>query len=280
MSGITRRTACSVCGVGKPDDGWAYWKGGLPYCHECYKSTFRGIEVNMQTVCCVCGTDDDDQGWGAWNNKYYCSKCFCSTFGVNKLGTLVTSKEIACKGCGKLTLTSSYKREGWQILNDHYYCSDCATVSQPETTTTMKSSNPKDLAAVTRVPMHLWPMTATVHGCSAIYEGMRKYGYYNWRHDKVSIMTYVAALQRHLFRYVGGQWADKNSGATHLGHILACLAILVDAHESGRIIDDRPIAGPDVERLMGQMEKVIEGMAERHKDKHPVHHYRGTEGKQ
>ena len=141
----------------------------------------------------------------------------------------------------------------------------------------MKSSNPKDLAAVTRVPMHLWPMTATVHGCAAIYEGMRKYGYYNWRHDKVSIMTYVAALQRHLFRYVGGQWADKNSGATHLGHILACLAILVDAHESGQIIDDRPIAGPDVERLIGQMGKVIEGMAERHKDKHPVHYYRGTE---
>ena len=144
----------------------------------------------------------------------------------------------------------------------------------------MKSSNPKDLAAVTRVPMHLWPMTATVHGCVGIYEGMRKYGYYNWRHDKVSIMTYVAALQRHLFRYVGGQWTNKDSGATELGHILACAAILVDAHESGQVIDDRPIAGPDVERLMEQMGKVVEEMAERHKDKHPVHYYRGTEGKE
>ena len=253
MSGITRRTACSVCGVGEPDDGWAYWKGGLPYCHECYKSNFEGIEKETEIrLCHVCGLDITNIGCGRLKDEFYCTECYY----VELLNALHCDEV-----CGEGNVVPETDK--------------CDT-----TTADMKSSNPKDLAAVTRVPMHLWPMTATVYGCAAIYEGMRKYGYYNWRHDKVSIMTYVAALQRHLFRYVGGQWADKNSGATHLGHILACLAILVDAHESGQIIDDRPIAGPDVERLMKETEKVIEGMAERHKDKHPVHYYRGTEGKQ
>ena len=138
----------------------------------------------------------------------------------------------------------------------------------------MKPSNPKDLAALTKAPLHLWPMTATALGASALYDGMRKYGYYNWRVDKVSIMTYVAALQRHMFRYIEGEERDPDSGLPHLAHMLACLAILADAEASGKLTDDRPAPGPDAAEVLGDVDESVKSLAERHRDRHPVHRYR------
>lgn len=137
----------------------------------------------------------------------------------------------------------------------------------------MKSSNPKDLAAVTRVPMHLWPVTATIEGCTGLYDGMRKYGYYNWRTDKVSIMTYVAAINRHIARYIEGKWYAEDSGVSHLGHILASVAVLVDAHHAGEVIDDRPVSSIDIDSLMDSAERLTKSLDEKHRDRHPVHHY-------
>ena len=74
-------------------------------------------------------------------------------------------------------------------------------------------------------------------------EGARKYGAFNWRHGKVSASTYISALERHLLAWIDGEDIDPNSGKPHLAHMLASIAILVDAFEAGNLIDDRPPPG-------------------------------------
>jgi hypothetical protein len=56
-------------------------------------------------------------------------------------------------------------------------------------------------------------------------------------------MTYIGALRRHLAAWVDGEQLAEDSGKPHLGHALACLAILVDAQAAGTLIDNRPAAG-------------------------------------
>lgn len=72
-------------------------------------------------------------------------------------------------------------------------------------------------------------------------DGAAKYGAYNWRDISVSAHTYVDAAKRHLDLWFEGQELASDSKVHHLGHALACCAILLDAQECGRLIDDRPL---------------------------------------
>lgn len=104
--------------------------------------------------------------------------------------------------------------------------------------------NPKDAMGAKKVALHLWPHVATVYGALAMADGAEKYGAYNWREHPVKATVYVSALERHVAAYFDGEENATDSGKPHLAHALACLAILVDAKESGNLIDDRPTAGP------------------------------------
>lgn len=70
--------------------------------------------------------------------------------------------------------------------------------------------------------------------------GADKYGIRNWRKDPIKASTYVAAIQRHL-----DQWAedmedrDADSGLSHLTHIRACCAVVLDSIKHDTLIDDR-----------------------------------------
>ena len=44
-----------------------------------------------------------------------------------------------------------------------------------------KDTNPKDAIGSGKVPMHLWPSTATAVGSIALLNGALKYGRSNWR---------------------------------------------------------------------------------------------------
>lgn len=103
--------------------------------------------------------------------------------------------------------------------------------------------NPKQAFGDKKPPMHLWPETATIVGSLAFADGATKYGPYNWRHSPVEALTYVAAARRHLAAWVDGEANARDSGKPHLGHALACLAIIVDAACTGTLIDNRPAAG-------------------------------------
>jgi hypothetical protein len=107
-----------------------------------------------------------------------------------------------------------------------------------------KVLNAKDVVGSDKVPMHLWPTSATVLGALALLDGMLKYGKMNYRaapHLRVSI--YLDALMRHTAAYVEGEDIDPDSGIPHLGHALACIAILIDAGAADNLLDDRPLPG-------------------------------------
>src|SRR5690242_5474513 len=73
----------------------------------------------------------------------------------------------------------------------------------PEPST--KPVNPKDGIGSTKLPLHLWPMSATAHGCLALLDGMLKYGRLNWRGTEVRASVYLAACGRHLGEWLEGQ---------------------------------------------------------------------------
>lgn len=99
--------------------------------------------------------------------------------------------------------------------------------------------NPKDAIGSNKLPLHLWPETATMLGCLGLLDGMLKYGRSNFRHVDILASLYVDAARRHLAAWFEGEDDDPDSGLPHLAHALASLAILVDAQAAGRLIDDR-----------------------------------------
>lgn len=112
-----------------------------------------------------------------------------------------------------------------------------------------KPSNPKDLIGSDKLPLHLWPETASIYGAAALLDGALKYGRSNWRAVGVRASIYYDALRRHTIKWFEGEDVDPDSGLPHLAHALACLAILIDAREAGMLTDDRQIPGGTVGAL-------------------------------
>jgi hypothetical protein len=70
--------------------------------------------------------------------------------------------------------------------------------------------------------------------------GADKYGERNWRIDPIKSSTYEAAILRHFMSYFyDREDADPDSGLSHLYHIRACCAVMIDAEIHGTLIDDR-----------------------------------------
>ena len=70
--------------------------------------------------------------------------------------------------------------------------------------------------------------------------GAEKYGRFNWREHSVSASVYYDAAWRHLSAWFEGENTDPESGLPHLAHVMACMNILLDADEHGKLNDNRP----------------------------------------
>lgn len=105
--------------------------------------------------------------------------------------------------------------------------------------------NPKDLIGSTKVDLDLIPGPAEVACALAMTDGGLKYGPYNWREQgkPVQARTYTSAARRHLKKWFDGEEIDADSGVHHLGHAMACCAILIDAQSCGQLADNRPTKG-------------------------------------
>lgn len=134
-----------------------------------------------------------------------------------------------------------------------------------------KPTNPKDAIGSDKLPLHLWPMPATALGCVALLDGALKYGRSNWRDAGVRATIYVDALIRHVTAYLEGEDVDPDSGVPHLGHALACLAILVDAEAAGKLIDDRNYNGAGWRPLVEELTPHVARLKERHAARSPKH---------
>jgi len=107
--------------------------------------------------------------------------------------------------------------------------------------------NPKDKIALTKVPMWSLPAIGAVHGAMATADGIGKYGPYNWREKPIKLMEYIGAMERHIACLKDGEdftSDNPDNPVSHLGCIIADASIILDAAQSGTLIDDRPTPGP------------------------------------
>lgn len=115
-----------------------------------------------------------------------------------------------------------------------------------------KSNNPKRQFGVKKPSAQFIPPVAILEESVVMALGAAKYGAFNWQNDPVDATTYYSAAIRHLLQWYSGEDVDAESGASHLAHVRACMAILLDAQASGKLIDDRPkcaSASEAIERL-------------------------------
>ena len=135
-----------------------------------------------------------------------------------------------------------------------------------------KATNPKDAIGSSKLPLHLWPAVASAYGCMALLEGALKYGRNNWREAGVRYSIYHDALLRHLSSAWEGEWVDPESGLPHLSHALACLAIIVDASEHDRLVDDRQYRGGGFRRVLGDLTPEVTRLKDKYHDRTPKHY--------
>lgn len=136
---------------------------------------------------------------------------------------------------------------------------------------TQKETNPKDAIGSNKLPLHLWPTTATAMGCVGMANGMLKYGRSNFRAIGVRASIYVDACKRHLDAWFEGEECDPEDGVPHLSAALACLAIIVDAKAAGKFTDDRSVAG-GYRTLVNELTPHIKRLKDLHKSKNPYHY--------
>ena len=133
-----------------------------------------------------------------------------------------------------------------------------------------KPTNPKDAIGSDKLPLHLWPETATALGCLGMLDGALKYGRSNFRAIGVRSSIYIDATKRHLDAYFEGEDIDPDSGLPHIAHALACLAILVDAEAAGKLTDDRQIKG-GWRSWVEKLTPYVPMLKAKHADKNPRH---------
>ncbi|RVD77030.1 dATP/dGTP diphosphohydrolase domain-containing protein [Pseudomonas koreensis] len=137
--------------------------------------------------------------------------------------------------------------------------------------TDTKPTNPKDLIGSGKLPLHLWPVTATALGSLGLLDGMLKYGRSNFRAVGVRASIYYDAASRHLNAWFEGEAVDPDSGLPHLAHALACLAIIVDAEAAGKLSDDRMHPG-GYRELINSLTPHVARLKEVHEGKTPTHY--------
>lgn len=134
-----------------------------------------------------------------------------------------------------------------------------------------KPTNPKDAIGSAKLPLHLWPTTATITGALALLDGALKYGRQNWREAGVRYSIYYDAARRHMDAAFEGEDADPDSGLPHEAHALACLAIIVDARATGKLIDDRAYNGGGYRAAVADATAHVGRLQEKHAGRDPRH---------
>jgi hypothetical protein len=130
--------------------------------------------------------------------------------------------------------------------------------------------NPKQAAGDTKVPLWLCSAIAKAHWALAQFAGLLKYGAWNWRIAGIQVSTYLSAMQRHIDRYAGGERLDPVDGTHHMGNVMACAALILDAEAAGKLIDDRPPI-VDVAPTYDEVQKAMAVLRAAYKDKDPRH---------
>jgi len=99
--------------------------------------------------------------------------------------------------------------------------------------------NPKTQYGEKKLKMSSTPIMPLQEMGKVFELGAKKYGRYNWRLHAVSATVYYDAALRHLMAWFEGEDMDPESAVSHLAHVMACMAILMDAQKNGKLKDNR-----------------------------------------
>lgn len=135
-----------------------------------------------------------------------------------------------------------------------------------------KPTNPKDIIGCDKLPLHLWPSTATAMGSLGMLEGLTKYGRSNFRASGIRASIYVDACLRHMAAWFEGEEVAPDSGVPHLANALACIAIIVDARAAGKLHDDRMFHGEGYRKLVDDLTPHVARLKELNADRNPKHY--------
>ncbi len=116
--------------------------------------------------------------------------------------------------------------------------------------------NPKTAIGLTKPSFSNVPAPALLPMMKAFADGKQKYGRFNWREKGVTASVYYDAAQRHLMAYWDGEDRASDSGVHHLGHAMACLAIILDAERHQKLNDDRNGQG-EFSKLVAEMTEKV-----------------------
>lgn len=143
--------------------------------------------------------------------------------------------------------------------------------SQPDAPTAqVKLSNPKDAIGDTKVPVWLCSAIAKAHWALGQFAGLCKYGAWNWRVAGVRASVYLSAMGRHIDAYTNGERLDPTDGTHHLGNVMACCAILLEAEAIGKLTDDRPPRA-DIREAYAEVQAGMAKLKVLYADKAPKH---------
>jgi hypothetical protein len=136
-----------------------------------------------------------------------------------------------------------------------------------------KPTNPKDIVATTKLPLHLVPMITQAYLAIGHFNGLGKYGRDNWRASGVLASIYTSAAKRHIDSWFEGEEIDPDDKVPHLMGAITSLSILIDAQHTGRLNDDRKYLGAGIPaQVRGLAEAHIARLAELHKSRRPKHY--------
>lgn len=190
-----------------------------------------------------------------------------------KLGTNIERNELALvvetgpAGAGETEWIRLAGKGTYKYDVQYFELVSRPVATKPE----VKDSNPKEAIGATKLALHLVPDTLGAYAAVAFYEGATKYGAYNWRVAGVRASTYKAAAERHLKKWFNGEEVDPKTKVPHLANALACIGILLDAQECGKLNDDRP-PYVDMESLFDKLAGTQAHLSELHKGMNPKHY--------
>lgn len=90
-----------------------------------------------------------------------------------------------------------------------------------------------------KTPMALVPPIAEEELAKAFGFGAKKYSEWQWT-DGIKLMRIMSACKRHINAWIRGEEVASDSGVHHLGHAMACLAMIIDTQILHPDLDDRP----------------------------------------
>jgi len=100
--------------------------------------------------------------------------------------------------------------------------------------------NKKDAVGATKASTDCIPSAAIFALGAAMADGGKKYDPFNYRDSQVKASVFHNAMNRHHWDWWEGEDYAPDSLVHHLGHLMACCAIILDAISVGNFVDDRP----------------------------------------